>query len=163
MKDYAQPLNYLSWHNIQPPSLHGSYQHWMLQVKRDLLTVLSLCQTLAMCLAFSEKRFSTAHCHREFLRRIPWPEKVKWKTNKKTSNFWLLDILHSSFCSFSYRLGKPHCYPTKMWLYSWFGTDFLLIGNLRKPPFARSSEPWRTITQFFTHWQKFFRDMKLTV
>ena len=57
----------------------------------------------------------------------------------------------------------PHCCPTKMWLYSWFGTDFLLIGNLRKPPFARSSEPWRTITQFFTHWQKFFRDMKLIV
>ena len=41
-----------------------------------------------------------------------------------------------------------------MWLYSWFGTDFLLIGNLRKPPFARSSEPWHNIKQFFTHWQK---------
>ena len=50
-----------------------------------------------------------------------------------------------------------------MWLYSWFGTDFLLKGNLRKPPFARSSEPWHSITQFFTHWQKFFRDMKLIV
>ena len=37
-----------------------------------------------------------------------------------------------------------------MWLYSWFGTNFLLIGNLRKPPFARSSEPWRAITVFHT-------------
>ena len=55
-----------------------------------------------------------------------------------------------------------HCCPTKMWLYSWFGTDFLLKENLRKPPFARSSEPWHNITQYFTHWQKFFRDMKLT-
>ena len=44
-----------------------------------------------------------------------------------------------------------HCCPTKMWRYSWFGTDFLLKGNSAKPPFARSSEPWRSITQFFTH------------
>ncbi|MBQ9395428.1 MAG: DUF4372 domain-containing protein [Proteobacteria bacterium] len=27
----------------------------------------------------------------------------------------------------------------------------MLKGNLRKPPLARSSEPWRTITQFFIH------------
>ncbi|MBQ9243075.1 MAG: hypothetical protein IJ165_07585 [Proteobacteria bacterium] len=47
--------------------------------------------------------------------------------------------------------GKGHCCPTKMWRYSWFGTDFLLKGNSAKPPFARSSEPWRSITQFFTH------------
>ena len=32
--------------------------------------------------------------------------------------------------------------------YCWFGTDFLLKGNLLKPPFARSSKPWRSITQF---------------
>ena len=44
-----------------------------------------------------------------------------------------------------------HCCPTKNWLYSWFGTDFLLIGNSPKQHFTRSSEPWRTITQFFTH------------
>ena len=55
----------------------------------------------------------------------------------------------------------------KLWdssgLYSWFGTDFLLKGNSRQPPVTRSSEPWHNITQFFTHWQKLFRDMKLTV
>ncbi|MBQ9242694.1 MAG: DUF4928 family protein [Proteobacteria bacterium] len=48
-------------------------------------------------------------------------------------------------------MGLMHCCPTKMWRYSWFGTDFLLKGNSAKPPFARSSEPWRSITQFFTH------------
>ena len=45
---------------------------------------------------------------------------------------------------------EGHCCPTKMWLYSWFGTDFLPKGNSRQPPFARSSEPWHSITQYFT-------------
>ncbi len=44
-----------------------------------------------------------------------------------------------------------HCCPTKKQHYCWFGTDSFLKGNLRKPPFARSSEPWRNITQFFSH------------
>ena len=70
---------------------------------------------------------------------------------------------HCDINDLLYKTDSNHCCPTKMWLYSWFGTDFLLKGNLRKPPFARSSEPWHNIKQFFTHWQKFFRDMKLTV
>ncbi|MBQ1265817.1 MAG: hypothetical protein IIY06_03495 [Proteobacteria bacterium] len=49
-----------------------------------------------------------------------------------------------------YRYIQTHCCPTKMWLYSWFGTDFLLKGNSQQPPFARSPEPWHSITQYFT-------------
>lgn len=59
-------------------------------------------------------------------------------------------------------LCKTTAVPPKKQHYCWSGTDSMLKGNLRKPPFARSSKPWLTITQFFTHWQKFFRDMKLT-
>ena len=58
---------------------------------------------------------------------------------------------HSRVLSTHAPSGFHHCCPTKMWLYSWFGTDFLLKGNSRQPPFARNSEPWRSITQFFTH------------
>ncbi|MBQ9243840.1 MAG: DUF4372 domain-containing protein [Proteobacteria bacterium] len=42
-----------------------------------------------------------------------------------------------------------HSRPTKMWLYSWFGADFLLKGNSRQPPFARSPEPWHMYNTVF--------------
>ena len=51
----------------------------------------------------------------------------------------LLRIRHFDYSFRPHSYVSSHCCPKKMWLYSWFGTDFLLKGNLRKPHFARSS------------------------